>query len=133
MHLFIFQFGSDSKLILEYTWDEEVIKKENETSEKENIESSDDIEANLKSEYKDSLINNPNDLSVTLKRLLSVAKLHYRKNRIQCPCGHVCEDTSKQSSTKSKTVTKNLMVTTSKEKFYNNQEVSLGLIVRFYL
>lgn len=31
-----------------------------------------------------------NDLSATLKRLLSVAKLHYRRNIVRCPCGHVC-------------------------------------------
>ncbi|KAI4463281.1 cramped protein [Holotrichia oblita] len=118
-------FGSDSKLILEYNWDQDVIKKEEEPSgnkNQENIEPIDEFDCSTKADIKDSLIKHPNDLSVTLKRLLSVAKLHYRKNRIQCPCGHVCSDTSKHSSNKNKIVTKNLTVTTSKDKFYNNQE-----------
>ncbi|KAK9752240.1 hypothetical protein QE152_g4340 [Popillia japonica] len=118
-------FGSDSKLILEYNWDEHVIKKEEEPAankNQENIEPTNELDCSTKPDIKDSLIKQPNDLSVTLKRLLSVAKLHYRKNRIQCPCGHVCQDTSKHSSNKNKIVTKNLTVTTSKEKFYNNQE-----------
>lgn len=112
---------------MEYNWDEHVIKKEEEPAankNQENIEPTNELDCSTKPDIKDSLIKQPNDLSVTLKRLLSVAKLHYRKNRIQCPCGHVCQDTSKHSSNKNKIVTKNLTVTTSKEKFYNNQEVS---------
>ncbi|GJQ87687.1 hypothetical protein Trydic_g17505 [Trypoxylus dichotomus] len=118
-------FGSDSKLILEYNWDEDVSSKEGEGSakgNKENIESIEEVDNKAQIDLKDSLIKHPNDLSITLKRLLSVAKLHYRKNRIQCPCGHVCGDASKHGGNKTKTVTKNLTITTSKDKFYNNQE-----------
>ncbi|KRT82498.1 hypothetical protein AMK59_3249 [Oryctes borbonicus] len=112
-------FGSDSKLILEYNWDEDVLKNE---VKKENIESVDGIDKSSKVDLDDSIIKQTNNLSVTLKRLLSVAKLHYRKNRIQCPCGHVCGDSSKYGGNKNKIVTKNLTVTSSKDKFYNNQE-----------
>lgn len=46
----------------------------------------------------------PNDLNLSLQRLLSVAKLHYRKNMIKCPCGHVCggKNSQKQKSGGSK-------------------------------
>ncbi|CAH0560200.1 unnamed protein product [Brassicogethes aeneus] len=62
-------FGHDSKLILEYSWDDKPIKTEENKDPKEPY--------------------NP-ELSVSLNKLLSVAKMHYRKNIIKCPCGHVC-------------------------------------------
>lgn len=47
----------------------------------------------------------PNDLNLSLHRLLSVAKLHYRKNMIKCPCGHICGGNAKNSAQKQKTGT----------------------------
>ncbi|KAJ8981313.1 hypothetical protein NQ317_015446 [Molorchus minor] len=72
----------DSKLILEYAWDSNTIKENGCKVEEcvnpyENGDISDDNTKEL-------------DLSISLSKLLSVAKLHYRKNIIKCPCGHVC-------------------------------------------
>ncbi|XP_019873011.2 protein cramped [Aethina tumida] len=63
--------GNDSKVVLEYSWDEPEIKTE--TQNEENEEN-----------------KNNGDVSASLNKLLSVAKMHYRKNIIKCPCGHVC-------------------------------------------
>ncbi|XP_023015642.2 cramped chromatin regulator [Leptinotarsa decemlineata] len=81
-------FGSDSKLILEYSWDNpiEVLPK---------TETNINMELKLEEEMDTSNIISQEqpknlDLSESLSKLLSVAKLHYRKNIIKCPCGHVC-------------------------------------------
>ncbi|XP_056643421.1 protein cramped isoform X1 [Diorhabda sublineata] len=70
--------GSNSKLVLEYSWDPEPIP-----------------ESELNNKLEPDISDTPNygqnlDLSEPLLKLLSVAKLHYRKNIIKCPCGHVC-------------------------------------------
>ncbi|XP_072384803.1 protein cramped [Diabrotica undecimpunctata] len=78
-------FGVNSKLILEYSWDPPVTPKTETTDDtKTEVEDSDVAElsaANLGKKL---------SLSDSLLQLLSVAKLHYRKNIIKCPCGHVC-------------------------------------------
>ncbi|CAG9860969.1 unnamed protein product [Phyllotreta striolata] len=79
-------FGQNSKLILEYTWDPP------------NITQPDPEVKDIKTEIIDDILNitspltpSPNlDLGESLSKLLSIAKLHYRKNMIKCPCGHVC-------------------------------------------
>lgn len=38
------------------------------------------------------------NVTSSLKQLLSVAKLHYRKNMVKCPCGHVCGSPNKSQS-----------------------------------
>ncbi|XP_022914543.1 protein cramped [Onthophagus taurus] len=96
-------YGSDSKLTLEYSWDQI----ENKEVIEHDITNQDVVE-----EYS----SQSNKISNILKRLLSMAKLHYRKNRIQCPCGHICGGVSKN---KNRTTTK---VITGREKFYNNAD-----------
>lgn len=79
--------GSDSKLILEYSWDGPP-----------NISFGNDLQYLKNSpetfqEYASEELfsySNKLDVSESLSKLLSVAKLHYRKNIIKCPCGHVC-------------------------------------------
>lgn len=83
---------------MEYSWDkpthpkteqvktETIIKTENE---------SDAVTEKPESDLEDE--KPPNDLNLSLQRLLSVAKLHYRKNMIKCPCGHVCGGPSKNA------------------------------------
>lgn len=75
-------FGTDSRLILEYSWDSP--KKESKTEEEVGAEVQ-------QSADNDSDVNVMNlDVSYSLSQLLSIAKLHYRKNIIKCACGHVC-------------------------------------------
>lgn len=76
-------FGTDLKLVLEYSWEKNPIKVETVENEckQENIEMNGDISNDGSKKL---------DLSDSLSKLLSVAKLHYRKNIIKCPCGHVC-------------------------------------------
>ncbi|XP_018573736.1 protein cramped [Anoplophora glabripennis] len=76
-------FGTDLKLILEYSWEKNATKSETVELEckQENVELNGDISNDDSKKL---------DLSDSLSKLLSVAKLHYRKNIIKCPCGHVC-------------------------------------------
>lgn len=68
----------------------------------------DDLENIIKSEANEKIEceleedKSQRDLNLSLQRLLSVAKLHYRKNMIKCPCGHVCGGSSKNTSQKQK-------------------------------
>lgn len=62
-NFFEIQYGSDSKLVLEYSWDS-LTKSEDNKKE--------------------------NDLTNSLKKLLSLAKLHCDKTVVKCTCGHVC-------------------------------------------
>ncbi|KAJ8911082.1 hypothetical protein NQ315_000542 [Exocentrus adspersus] len=73
-------FGSDMKLILEYSWESPFKTEATEGECKSDTTNEDMQDENLKKL----------DLSHSLSKLLSVAKLHYRKNIIKCPCGHVC-------------------------------------------
>ncbi|CAH1111673.1 unnamed protein product [Psylliodes chrysocephalus] len=74
-------FGHNSTLVLEYSWDPQNIPPPK-------SEITDIIKTEPESE---PVIPPPAlDLSEPLSKLLSVAKLHYRKNIIKCPCGHVC-------------------------------------------
>nr|CAH7749649.1 unnamed protein product [Callosobruchus chinensis] len=84
-------FGSESKLILEYSWDKNSSTKQNK------VELSPDSGVEIKTdsnepEEEEMFIENLKklDISTALMKLLSTAKLHYRKNVISCPCGHVC-------------------------------------------
>ncbi|KAG5892369.1 hypothetical protein JTB14_035983 [Gonioctena quinquepunctata] len=77
-------FGSSSKLILEYSWDqpsEVKIEPKIELKAEQDTDSSDAMSQDTPKNL---------DLGESLSKLLSVAKLHYRKNIIKCPCGHVC-------------------------------------------
>lgn len=89
-------FGCDSKIILEYSWDLPIVDTSqingSEKSEEKNAQEN-GIETSLNTDNTEEEINKIEhtvDLANTLKRLISVAKLHYRKNIIKCPCGHVC-------------------------------------------
>lgn len=72
-------------MVLEYSWDNSECEagfRSATDSEEEEIE------------------ERPSIVNLALKRLLSVAKLHYRKNLIKCPCGHVCGGSESTSKTK---------------------------------
>ncbi|GLV35215.1 cramped [Carabus blaptoides fortunei] len=85
-------FGNDSKLELEYSWDTpDHLKSE---PEENSVPASSEINVTDIDEDQKT----PNQLSMTLKKLLSVAKLHYRKERVRCPCGHVCGGTPKTTA-----------------------------------
>ncbi|KAF5283702.1 hypothetical protein FQA39_LY17250 [Lamprigera yunnana] len=75
-------FGSNSRLVLEYSWDvdKEVIPK---------IENCDNNEIDISGQTI-SCLHESSKIRNTLDRLLSIAKLQYRKNLVKCPCGHVC-------------------------------------------
>ncbi|KAF5300007.1 hypothetical protein FQR65_LT09263 [Abscondita terminalis] len=77
--------GSNSKLILEYSWDnlEELVPK------KENCDNNEEGR-NTETIVDGSSVCGAENVQGTLQRLLSIAKLQYRKNIVKCPCGHVC-------------------------------------------
>lgn len=88
--LVILKIGHEGKVILEYSWDgadepQPCIVKQEVDAEKPIVDNT---------EKNKSL----NPLNASLDRLLSVAKLHYRKNIIKCPCGHVCGGPTKPTS-----------------------------------
>lgn len=95
MPKYYIQFGSDSKLQLEYSWD---VLEELKTEPIDN-ELSVLPQTQLESQITDQPEIKPNnEPSAILKQLLSLAKLHYRKERIRCPCGHVCGGPPRTSS-----------------------------------
>lgn len=92
---------------MEYSWDppnklkteqEDITKEENTEHLKTDMEvEKTDVETDIKT---------PNELSFTLKKLLSIAKLHHQKEKIHCPCGHICGGPPKgTSANRSKNVT----------------------------
>ncbi|XP_044735274.1 protein cramped-like isoform X2 [Chrysoperla carnea] len=68
--------GNNSKIELEYWWEIPQIKQEN-------------------GEVVDTKCT---QLTTALQKLLSLAKLYYRKEKIECPCGHVCGATNNNRS-----------------------------------
>lgn len=107
-------FGCDSKIVLEYSWDlptndtsrvnnnnnnNSNTKIEEKNAQENNVETTNLNNDNIQEEIDKSDHNV--DLANTLKRLISLAKLHYRKNIVKCPCGHVCNG-NKQNVSKTK-------------------------------
>ncbi|CAG9820062.1 unnamed protein product [Phaedon cochleariae] len=81
-------FGSNSKVILEYSWDKPSKPSGPKTSSNHvSVDTEKDTDS-LEDICSDEDTNT--DMSDSLSKLLSVAKLHYRSNKINCPCGHVC-------------------------------------------
>lgn len=88
---------------MEYSWDPLKIEEvKTETVDTENNQDAQTTTATEKAECDLEEEKPPNDLNLSLQRLLSVAKLHYRKNMIKCPCGHVCGGNAKNVSQKQK-------------------------------
>lgn len=98
-------FGADSKVKLEYWWEDRLQS------------SSPEVTSNVSTDAKDlqSFINKPllegligqkdqvsptNQLSLPLKKLLSLAKMC--SSQAKCPCGHVCNGTPKSNVPKTK-------------------------------
>ncbi|XP_028128511.2 uncharacterized protein LOC114324835 [Diabrotica virgifera virgifera] len=79
-------FGVNSKLVLEYSWDPPETLKTESTDDTLKTAGEDPDVAELSA----ANLGKKLSLSDSLLQLLSVAKLHYRKNIIKCPCGHVC-------------------------------------------
>lgn len=133
--IFFFQFGHDSKLTLEYSWDppnklkteqEEVNKDEDTTTEQPTTSTTEQptksTTQKLDLEKPENCDTKPDyDLSVTLQRLLSIAKLHYRKERVQCPCGHICGGPKSNSANRHKNITAK---TNQKNNVVENNDVS---------
>lgn len=78
---------------------------------------------------KSAVQGSPNEINTALQRLLSVAKLHYRKNMIKCPCGHVCGGPTKSTSASrtksttsksSKSINSSTVVTPHKDVSFRN-------------
>lgn len=111
--IFFFQFGSNSSLTLEYSWDQpaKLIPKvepkscDTETKpidEKSNILNvTSDTTTNTKVNGNDPLHKDLN-VEITLQKLLSIAKMQYRKNIVHCPCGHVCNGSKSNNVGKNK-------------------------------
>lgn len=73
--------GSESKIVLEYWW-ENPVKKEHQNE-------------------------NTDEISIALQKLLSLARLYYRKEKVECPCGHVCGVRNRASVIRNKTTPTN--------------------------
>ncbi|XP_068082936.1 protein cramped [Anabrus simplex] len=90
-------FGANSKVQLEYWWEEEV-------------------------KPKSPLPEGDEELSVSpvatvLQKLVSIAKLNYRKAKLVCPCGHICGAPNKSTvSSRNKVPPKVKLGATSTEK-----------------
>ena len=101
-----FQFGVDSRLVLEYNWDPLKVKsQDDEITEdcKISIKKENSVKISMKKE--NDLTNSPkkeNDLTNSLKKLLSLAKLHSTKPVVKCSCGHVCGVNTTSATTSSK-------------------------------
>lgn len=85
-------YGCDSKLILEYSWEEKI---------KEDLEKPKAAATNFLERWNEQCEEmwerKQHSLTTSLAKLLSLAKLHYRKNAIQCPCGHICNSKTMKS------------------------------------
>ncbi|XP_060531340.1 protein cramped [Cylas formicarius] len=96
--------GADFKLILEYSWDQKEIKTETDIcrthiTDMENAKPGDGCDQKRK------------NLNHALSKLLSLAKLHYKRDIIKCSCGHICpnknalfKNVSEETITKTKKV-----------------------------
>lgn len=49
-----------------------------------------------------------------MKRLISIAKLHYRKNIVKCPCGHICNGVKPPAAKPKPIINKIVKVTETK-------------------
>lgn len=103
MNKFCLQFGCDSKLVLEYSWDPPMTQPKSEKVPEKPPQDVSQEPSPDNTEEEIKKIETDSDLAYTLKRLISIAKLHYRKNVIKCPCGHVCH-ANKQTSVKPKPI-----------------------------
>lgn len=156
IRIILLQFGSNSSLVLEYGWDEpEKItpKTETETCDSTNNDNQDASVNNTSNptpgpSTEDDLLKKPveegSNLKATLERLLSIAKLHYRKNIVHCPCGHVCGNSKSNTTIRSKPVSKTNKVGEKNcsdngdvcrcyflSKIYNNQSFIFILEINF--
>ncbi|CAG9761973.1 unnamed protein product [Ceutorhynchus assimilis] len=79
-------YGSDAKLILEYSWG----------TDGEELERPKKSAANFlemwNDSYEESWELRQKNLTSSLSKLLSLAKLNYRETAVKCRCGHVCNE-----------------------------------------
>ncbi|XP_050298076.1 protein cramped-like isoform X2 [Anthonomus grandis grandis] len=84
-------FGCDSKLILEYSWDtDKDLEKPKKTTGNFLEMWNESFEVSWEMKQK--------NLTASLSKLLSLAKLHYSPNSVKCSCGHICNDKGLKSS-----------------------------------
>ncbi|KDR16417.1 hypothetical protein L798_09323 [Zootermopsis nevadensis] len=79
-------FGSDSKLQMEYWW---------ENVPPETAPNIMPLQALVEGDT--TLESQSNSVGETLQKLISIAKLNFSKAKVMCPCGHVCGVTSKST------------------------------------
>ncbi|CAG2068505.1 unnamed protein product, partial [Timema podura] len=74
------QFGFDGKLHLDYCWEGALSHPTSQSEEGDRLQGP-----------------TPNPLAGTLQQLVSIAKLNVTKNKVTCPCGHICGVPNKSS------------------------------------
>ncbi|XP_049765730.1 protein cramped isoform X3 [Schistocerca cancellata] len=70
-------FGSEGKIQLEYWWEE--------STPNVKVEPGTEVESAVHSS-----ISAGSPVTLILQKLLSIAKLNYKKSKVACPCGHIC-------------------------------------------
>nr|CAD7434740.1 unnamed protein product [Timema monikensis] len=73
-------FGFDGKLHLDYCWEGALSHPTSQSEEGDRLQGP-----------------TPNPLAGTLQQLVSIAKLNVTKNKVTCPCGHICGVPNKSS------------------------------------
>nr|CAD7200552.1 unnamed protein product [Timema douglasi] len=73
-------FGFDGKLHLDYCWEGALSHPTSQSEEGDHLQGP-----------------TPNPLAGTLQQLVSIAKLNVTKNKVTCPCGHICGVPNKSS------------------------------------
>ncbi|XP_065207198.1 protein cramped isoform X2 [Planococcus citri] len=84
-------FGVDSKLQLDYWWEDPIVDKEQKATE---------------SVGESSHNEEKNKLSESLRKLVSIAKLYLTKDKNQCTCGHICKSNNKIVNGRSRVINK---------------------------
>ncbi|XP_030750783.1 protein cramped [Sitophilus oryzae] len=79
-------YGSDSTLVLEYSWDTEA-----KTATEKPVTSEEHFLDKWKETYQETLENKKKNLTTALTKLLSIVKLQHRNNVMKCQCGHICD------------------------------------------
>lgn len=97
-------FGADSKVKLEYWWEDRQSSTNQEVLLSSVTETNAHQEVNKSSSAERSQMEkmqiNPNALSSTLQKLLSITKMYSAQSK--CACGHVCNGTPKSAVPKTK-------------------------------
>lgn len=72
-------FGSEGKIQLEYWWED--------STPDVKVEAGTEVESAVQSSIP---AESQSQVTLILQKLLSIAKLNYKKSKVACPCGHIC-------------------------------------------